>query len=157
MSKQGKWASILIMEPPSVPAWARATKTRSAIHSKIEWISERDRFFIKTFCLPFWSEPSGTKRGVGGKPVIRGYWIVIGCNAGQGSFNAGQGSNRILPNCPFCHRHKPSCSVSSSVGDEQNTSHNLSFADQFRRWGVAKFPKVETMEMVIQILFIQTR
>ena len=118
MSKQGKWASILIMEPPSVPAWARATKTRSAIHSKIEWISERDRFFIKTFCLPFWSEPSGTKRGVGGKPVIRGYWIVIGCNAGQGSFNAGQGSNRILPNCPFCHSHP----AHSSSADEQNAN-----------------------------------
>ena len=115
----------------------------------------QDRFFIKTLS-PFLIQ-SGMRRAVGGKPVIRGYWIVIGCNAGQGSYNAGQGSNRILPNCPFCHRHKPSCSVSSSVGDEQNTSHNLSFADQFRRWGVAKFPKVETMEMVIQILFIQTR
>ena len=115
----------------------------------------QDRFFIKTLS-PFLIQ-SGMRRAVGGKPVIRGYWIVIGCNAGQGSYNAGQGSNRILPNCPFCQRHKPSCSVSSSVGDEQNTSHNLSFADQFRRWGVAKFPKVETMEMVIQILFIQTR
>ena len=129
--------------------------TRKRSGSQIQ--ERQDRFFIKTFCLPFWSEASGMRRAVGGKPVIRGYWIVIGCNAGQGSYNAGQGSNRILPNCPFCHRHKPSCSVSSSVGDEQNTSHNLSFADQFRRWGVAKFPKVETMEMVIQILFIQTR
>ena len=34
MSKQGKWASILIMEPPSVPAWARASKHQ--IHNPLE-------------------------------------------------------------------------------------------------------------------------
>ena len=65
----------------------------------------QDRFFIKTLS-PFLIQ-SGMRRAVGGKPVIRGYWIVIGCNAGQGSYNAGQGSNRILPNCPFCQRHNP--------------------------------------------------
>ena len=90
MSKQGKWASILIMElAPSAPTWTRVSKPKN----------RRERFFIKTFCLPFWSRSRMSRRLVG-KPVSRGYWIVIGCNAGQGS-------NRIFPNCPFCHQPAP--------------------------------------------------
>ena len=94
MSKQGKWASILIMElAPSAPTWTRVSKPKN----------RRERFFIKTFCLPFWSRSRMSRRLVG-KPVSRGYWIVIGCNAGQGS-------NRIFPNCPFCHQPAPPSST----------------------------------------------
>ena len=113
MSKQGKWVSILIMElAPSAPTWTRASKPKY----------RRERFFIKTFCLPFWSRSRMSRRLVG-KPVSRGYWIVIGCNAGQGS-------NRIFPNCPFCHQPAPPSSTEGqntewifrkSIQKEENT------------------------------------
>ena len=150
------------MEAPSVPLEHALQNTTSTIHSKKVWQSNARKtrpILYQNILSPFLIQ-SGMRRAVGGKPVIRGYWIVIGCNAGQGSYNAGQGSNRILPNCPFCQRHNPPARfhhppetsrirlVTSHLPDLRKLggySHPFPIADQLRCWDVPKFPKVETM------------